>query len=220
MATKSTKSGSTGPALVFNARSKTGTTGARAERGAGHVPGVVYGHGSEPMPVSVEARALEDLLHGGHSRQLIEATLNGRGDTVLLREIQRDPISRKVLHADFQRVSRSEKIYTTLRVITVGVAPGVKDSGGVLDVVTHELEILGPADQVPEQLEVDVSHLGLHDHVTAAQVKLPEGFTMSTTATQIVVSVESSRTEADAAAAPTPEAAVPTVAETAAPTTP
>ena len=109
MSTKSTKPGTAGPTLVFTARPKTGTTGARADRGAGHVPGVLYGHGSAPMPVSVEARALDALLHGGHSRQLIEAMLDGRSDTVLVRELQRDPISRRVIHADFQRVSRSEE---------------------------------------------------------------------------------------------------------------
>lgn len=212
MATK--KSGSPGATLVMQPRAKIGTTGARADRASGHVPGVLYGHGSAPLPVSVEARALEDLLHGGHSKGLIEATLDGRGDTVLLREVQRDPVSRRVIHADFQRVSRSEKIHTTLRVVTVGVAPGVKDFGGVLDVVTHELEILGPADQVPEQLEVDVTKLGIHAHISAAEVPLPPGFTMVTPGNQIVVSVESSRTEAEATAAPTPETAVPTVAET------
>jgi large subunit ribosomal protein L25 len=122
--------------------------------------------------------------------------------------------------ADFQRVSRSEKIYATLGIVTLGVARGVKDFGGVLDVVTHELEIVGPADQVPDHLEVDVTELGLHDHVTAADIKLPEGFTMYTPGNTIVVAVEPSRTEreaeeaAAAAVVPAEAAAVPTVGET------
>lgn len=214
--TTSTKAAKAASTLALHPRSRVGTTAAHADRHAGRVPAVVYGHGSDPLSVSVEFKALDELMHSGRRNQLIEAQLDGRTDTVLLREVQRDPVSRRVLHVDFLRVSRTEKIYTTLGVVTVGVAPGVKDSGGVLDVVSHELEIFGPADQVPDHLEVDVTNLGLHDHVTAGDVKLPEGFTMSTPANTIVVSVESSRTEAEAeaAAVPAEQAAVPTVGET------
>ncbi|HXP92916.1 MAG TPA: 50S ribosomal protein L25 [Candidatus Binatia bacterium] len=206
--------------LALHPRARVGTTGAHAERHAGRVPAVVYGHGSDPLSVSVEYRALDALLHGGRRNQLIEATVDGRTDTVLLREVQRDPVSRRVIHADFQRVSRTETIYATIGVVTLGVALGVKDFGGVLDVVTHELEIVGPADRVPEHLEVDVTELGLHDHIMAADIKLPEGFTMYTPANTIVVSVEPSRTEreaeeaAAAAVAPVEQAAVPTIDET------
>lgn len=211
--------------LALHPRTRVGTTGAHAERHAGRVPAVVYGHGSDPLAVSVESKALDALLHGGRRNQLIEAQVDGRTDTVLLREVQRDPVSRRVIHADFQRVSRTEKIYATIGVVTLGVAIGVKDFGGVLDVVTHELEIVGPADRVPEHLEVDVTGLGLHDHITAADIKLPEGFTMYTPVNTIVVSVEPSRTEreaeeaAAAAAAPTEQIAVPTIDETEPPPT-
>ena len=186
---------------------------------------MIYGHGSDPLSASVDFKSLDDLMHSGRRNQLIDAQLDGRTDTVLLREVQRDPVSRRVIHVDFQRVSRTEKIYTTLAVVTVGVSPGVKDSGGVMDIVTHELEIFGPADQVPDHLEVDVSALGLHDHVTAGQVKLPDGFTMSTPAHTTVVAIESSRTEQEAeaaatAAAPADAAAVPTVGETTPPAQP
>jgi large subunit ribosomal protein L25 len=212
--TTSTSAAKAVSTLALHPRPKVGSTSSHAERHAGRVPAVIYGHGSDPLAVSVDYKALDDLMHGGRRNQLIEAQLDGRTDTVLLREVQRDPVSRRVLHVDFIRVSRTEKIYTTLGVVTVGVAPGVKDSGGVLDIVSHELEIFGPADQVPDHLEVDVSGLGLHDHITAAQVKLPAGFTMSTAANTIVVAVESSRTEAEAAAVPTEPTAVPTVGET------
>lgn len=217
MAKTSSKSDSS-VSIALLPRPNVGTTGARADRHAGHVPAVLYGHGSDPLAVSVESRALEELMNSGKRNQLIDASVDGRSDTVLLRDVQRDPVSRRVIHADFQRVSKSEKIYATLRVVTVGVSPGVKDSGGVLDLVTHELEIAGPADQVPDHLEVDVSRLGLHAHVTAGDVKLPPGFTMYTPAHTIVVSVESSRTEKEAEATPAEQAAaVPTVGETQAP---
>lgn len=204
--------------LAFQPRQRVGTTGARAERHAGRVPAVIYGHGTDALAVSLESRALDDLMHSGRRNQLIDAQVDGRSDTVLLRSVQRDPVSRQIIHADFQRVDRTEKIYATVPVMTVGTAPGVKDFGGVLDVITHELEIFGPADQVPDHLEVDISGLGIHDHVMAGAVKLPDGFTISTPATTVVLAIEASRTaqEAEAAAAPAAgeEGAVPTVGET------
>jgi large subunit ribosomal protein L25 len=210
--------------LSFHPRPRVGTTGARAERHAGRIPAVIYGHGADAISVSLESRALDELMHSGRRNQLIDARIDGRTDTVLLRAIQRDPVSRRVIHADFQRVDRTETIYATVRISTVGTAPGVKDFGGVLDVITHELEIFGPADQVPDHLEIDVSALGLHEHVTAGEVKLPGGFTISTPPSTVVVAVEASRTaqEAEAAATPAPaeEAAVPTVGETEKPAEP
>lgn len=191
-----------------------GTTAAHAERRAGRVPAVVYGHGAPPVAVSVEARAIEELVGAGQRNHLIDATLDGRTDTVRVRDLQRDPVNRHLLHVDFQRVSRTEQVTATLPVVTVGVARGVKDYGGVLDVVTHALEVTGPADRIPEHIEIDVSGLNVHEHVTAGDVKLPDGLTVATPPSQIVVAVESSRTEAEAAAAPTEPAAVPTVAET------
>src|SRR6185312_2578123 len=225
MAKTTSKNAAKAVSLALHPRTRAGTTAARGERHAGRVPAVVYGHGSDPLSVSVEVKALDELMHAGRN-QLIEAHVDGRTDTVLLREVQRDPVARRVIHVDFQRVSRTEKIHSTLRIVTVGVARGVKDMGGVLDVISHQLEIVGPADQVPDHLEVDVSDLGLHDHVTAAQVPLPDGFALATPAGTLVVSIEPSRTEreaeeaAAAAATPAEAAAVPTVGETETPAEP
>lgn len=149
---------------------------------------------------------------------MLSITIDGSArDTALLREVQRDPVTHHIVHADFQRVSASEAIHATLRVVAVGVPEGVKLSGGVLDVVLHELEVQGPADALPERLEIDVSALGIHGHVTAAQVKLPAGFKMLTSPETVVITVEPSRTAGEleaAALSATPPVEVPTVAET------
>lgn len=182
--------------LSIESRAKTGTTGANALRRTGKIPVVLYGHGAAPEHVAVDAHAFEELLHHGGRNAII--TLSGgakRGETALVRAVQYHPVSRHVLHADLQRVSARETITATLPVVTTGVARGIREAGGVMDVVTHQLEIEGPAGSIPEHIEVDVSELGLHDHVTAGNVTLPEGFTMVTPADTIVVSVEPSRTE-------------------------
>lgn len=204
-------------ALPVETRTQIGTTHARALRRSGKIPGILYGHGADPLSISVDGRAFEELLHGGGRRALLTIRIDGKtSDTALLRSVQRDPVSRRVLHADLQRVGRSESISTLVPIVTVGAALGVRDFGGVLDVVMHELAIVGPADRIPEQLEIDVTNLGLHDHVTAADVALPNGFVLETPADTVVVSVEPSRTAVEVEeAAPAPAASeIPTVAET------
>ena len=121
-----------------------------------------------------------------------------------MREIQRHPVSRRVIHADLQRVSADETIDARLPIVTVGIAEGVRNSGAVMDVITHELEVWGPANQIPEHLEVDVTELGIHDHVTAGEIALPPGFELVTAPETVVVAIEPSRTarEFEEAAAP------------------
>ena len=119
---------------------------------------------------------------------------------MLLREVQRDPITHRPIAADFQRVSSTEAIYASVRIVTVGVPLGVKDQGGVMDIVTHALEVKGPAGKLPEHFEIDVSALNVNDHITAGEVKLPAGFTLITPADTVVVGIEGSRTASEDAA--------------------
>jgi large subunit ribosomal protein L25 len=204
-------------ALPVETRTQVGTTRARALRRTGKIPGVLFGHGAGPLAISLDGRAFEELLHGGGRRALLTIKLDGKTtDTALLRAVQRDPVTRRVLHADLQRVGRSESISSAVPIVAVGAALGVRDFGGVLDVVTHELSIVGPADQIPEHLEIDVTNLGLRDHITAGDIALPPGFTLETPPDTVVVAVEPSRTAVEVEeAAPAPAASeVPTVAET------
>jgi large subunit ribosomal protein L25 len=200
--------------LAIEIRNKLGTTGANALRGRGKIPAVVYGHGTAPQHVAVDARAFDDILHHGGRTSIITLTDGGKkGETALVRELQIDPVTRRVLHADLLRVSADEAVTAKLDVVTVGVARGVRELGGVMDVITHVLEVEGPANRIPEHLEIDVTELGIHEHVSAADVKLPEGFTMVTPGDTTVVAIEPSRTEREleeAAAGPT-EAAEPEV---------
>jgi large subunit ribosomal protein L25 len=204
--------------LSIESRTATGTTAAHALRHLGKVPGILFGHGSDPLPISVDARSLDDLIVAGGRTRLLSLLIDGAtSETALLRDLQRDPVTRRVIHADLQRVSATESIYASLRIVTVGLAEGVKNSGGVLDVITHEVEVQGPANALPEKIEIDVTELGIHDHITAGQIPLPPAFKMVTPADTVIVTVEPSRTAGEVeAAAPAPVAAaeVPTVAET------
>ena len=199
--------------LTIHSRPATGTTGAKAARREGRVPGVLYGHGN-PTSIAVDARDLADLLTTGGQSHIVDATIDGHHDSVLLRDVQRHPISHRPIAVDFQRVSQTEEVYATVPIVTVGVAPGVKDGGGVLDTVTHALEIKGPAGKLPEEFTVDVSSLNVGDHIAAHQVSLPAGFTLITGSETIVVSVELTR----ATVGDTPETGAETPATGDAPT--
>jgi large subunit ribosomal protein L25 len=182
------------PTLTIERRDRAGSAISRRLRHEGKVPAVLYGHGSKPELIAISQRSLADLLaHGGHSA-LVQLQIDGkRLDTALLRELQHDPVSRKIIHADLQRVSANEEVRTKLPIVTVGVAVGVKDFGGVMDVLIHEIEVEGPASRLPEHLEVDVEGLNLHEHLTATQVKLPDGFQLLTPPDTIVVAIEPSK---------------------------
>jgi large subunit ribosomal protein L25 len=180
--------------LTIHTRAKTGTTGAKAARRDGRVPGVLYGHGS-PVSIAVESRDLADLLATGGQSHIVDATIDGKHDSVLLRDVQRHPISHRPIAADFQRVSQTEAITATVPVVALGVSPGVKDGGGVLETVTHALEIKGPAGKIPDELTVDISTLEIGHNITAAAVVLPAGFALVTPGETVIVTVELSRAE-------------------------
>lgn len=201
--------------LTIERRDRLGTTGSQHLRAEGKVPAVLYGHGSQPEHVAFDARTFDELLHHGGRTGIITLMMDGKkNDTALVRDVTRHEVTRKLLHVDLQRVSANEAVHAKVPVVTVGVAQGVKDFGGVMDVVVHELEVEGPANQLPDHLDVDVESLGLHDHATAGDIKLPKNIKMLTPADTIVVSIETSKTARhleEAEAAPVPEQETPEV---------
>ena len=145
--------------LTIDVRTHSGTTSARAVRRAGNIPGVLYGHG-EPTAISLGAKALETLLtHGGKS-QIVNAVIGGKPDSVLLREVQRDPLTHRPIHADFQRVTQSEAITATVAIVVGGSSAAVRD-GAILDIVVRSVDVKGPAGQIPENIAIDVTDLGV-----------------------------------------------------------
>ncbi|MEA2784615.1 MAG: large subunit ribosomal protein [Candidatus Eremiobacteraeota bacterium] len=178
--------------LTLEPRAGIGTTSSQRLRKTGKIPGVVYGHG-ESTPVAVDAKALAELLHSGNKSKIVDATIGDKHDSVLLRRVEAHPISRRPLSVDFQRVSRDEAITSNVVVVTTGTPVGVRDNGGVMDIISHTLEIKGPAQYIPDNLTVDVSELDVHQHVLASQVTLPKDFTLITPPETVVVSVEITR---------------------------
>lgn len=191
--------------LSVERREKLGTTGSNALRAAGKIPAVVYGHGSVPDHIALDAHAFSELLHRAGRNAIITLSESAsKSQTALVREVQTHPVTRRIVHADLQRVSADETIGAKLPIVTVGVADGVKNMGAVMDVLLRELEVEGPANRIPEGIEIDVTPLGIHEHVSAGDIALPAGFKLITPPETVVVTIEPSRTAQDLEQAATP----------------
>jgi large subunit ribosomal protein L25 len=197
--------------LTLDVRTHAGTSSARAVRRAGQIPGVLYGHG-EPTPVAIATKALEELLTKGNKSHILDATVGGEHDSVMLRDVQRHPVTHRPVHVDFQRVTKGEAITAAVAIVITGTSEAVKD-GAILDIVTRSIDVKGAADKIPDSIELDVTNLGVHSHVSAGDLALPTGFTLLTPADTVIISIEAPRTAAQAeettapAAVPAPEAA-------------
>jgi large subunit ribosomal protein L25 len=161
--------------LEATARDTFGKNEARRTRRQGRVPAVVYGasgdgpgkEAKEATPIAVDPKALLKILHSeSGANTLISLRLAGAGDTrVLVKEYQLDPITHQVLHADFYRVAMDRAIQVTIPVIVKGEPKGVKQQGGVLEFIRREIEVECLPGDIPENVEIDVSELMLHQGV-------------------------------------------------------
>jgi len=158
------------------AREKGGKGAARQLRARGQVPAVIYGHGREPMSLSLNARDLDKLLgHIQAESTVIEVTVEGHTAKTLIREIQRHPIKRQILHVDFQALVAGEKVIVSIPIVLIGTAEGVKLEGGVLEQPLRELEIEVDPSNIPDHVELDVTNMMIGDSLHVSDLKVPEG---------------------------------------------
>jgi large subunit ribosomal protein L25 len=159
-------------------RAEVGKGAARKLRASQRIPGVVYGHHREATPLALDARELDKLLGSiAPGTTVVELHLGGRMSKTLIREIQRHPFKRQVLHIDFQELVAGEKITVKVPILFVGTAAGVKD-GGTVEEVTREVEVEVDPANIPSHFEIDVSALGINDSVHLSDIKVPEGVTI------------------------------------------
>lgn len=165
--------------ITARTREETGKGAARSLRREGRIPGIVYGHGEESVPVTVDSGELMRLTHAVSIENTIidlsvEDGPDGGAYKVLVREIQRHPFKREFVHVDFFRVAMDEKIHVDVPVTLTGVPTGVKDKGGVLEHMLRELEVYCLPGNIPEKVEIDVSELDIGDSIHVAEIDLPE----------------------------------------------
>jgi large subunit ribosomal protein L25 len=156
------------------------TTGSRASgrlRAAGKVPATVYGLGEDPVVVAVDWRELRHALTGEAGlNALINLEVDGhQSELTIVKEMQRHPIKRNVLHVDFLRVSRDVAIEVDVPIVLTGEAEDVLRNEGVIEQVLFNLTISSKPGSIPNEIDVDVSELHIGDSVRIGDLKLPEG---------------------------------------------
>jgi large subunit ribosomal protein L25 len=154
-------------------RPERGKNASRRCRRAGRIPGVIYGAGESPLTVGVSPRRLEEVLHLETGRNTIfTLALAGKDQkgAVMIKELQRDPVSDALLHVDLIRVDLEKVVTVRVPIRLLGVPEGVKAEGGVIEFVLREVEVeCLPAD-IPEHFDVDVSPLKVNQHVSVAEL--------------------------------------------------
>jgi len=165
--------------LSATIRKEKGKCVARRLRQKGMLPAVIYGHKTPSTPLVIDSKQLRKVIVGGKSeRKLLSLSIEENGEptekTVMIKELQINPVKRHYLHVDFFEVAMDEEITIPIPIKLIGEAEGVK-IGGVLQQVRRELEIRCLPSQIPDNLEIDVSSLHIGDSVHLRDVQLPPG---------------------------------------------
>lgn len=163
--------------LDLSERSEHGSRAMRRLRRSGNVPGVIYGGGDEPVHFQVDARILRNTLRDAGA--VLEVTLgSGKSLPVVVKDLQRHPVRGDIMHADLLRIDMKVAIQTTVTLELLGAddAPGV-DEGGVLSQEGREITVEALPGDIPDVLQVDVSHMQINDTLLLESVPAPEGVT-------------------------------------------
>lgn len=162
--------------LSAQPRDTAGKGSSRKLRAAGSVPAVIYGHGRDPQSLALNTYTLERLLEKvSYRTTVIELDVGGTTAKTLIREIQRHPFKRHILHVDFQELVAGEKVTVRVPIKFVGTAEGVRTGGGILDQVMHELEISVDSSNIPNHIDVDVTELHIGHSIHVKDITVPEG---------------------------------------------
>ncbi|HEX2122535.1 MAG TPA: 50S ribosomal protein L25 [Thermoanaerobaculia bacterium] len=191
--------------LEVERREATGKEIAKKLRRDGRVPAVVYGGHREPVAISVDRKAVSELIqksdHGIRSVFLLKMAGTDQQRHAMIKDVTINPINRKMMHIDFIRVVMDEMVRVTVPVHLNGTAIGVKE-GGLLDFQVRELHVECLPNAIPDTVEVDVSPLGAHDYFRVKDLQLPEGVKVLDDPERVVVGVTIARAEvSDTAAA-------------------
>ncbi len=164
--------------VVAFPRAQQGTGASRRLRGSGRVPGVIYGGSKPAQPVELDHNALlRHLKLEAFHASILDMTVDGNNEQVLLRDFEMHPWKPMVLHVDFQRVDKNRKIRmrVPLHFVNVEISPGVKHGGGVVQHVMNEIDIQCLPDDLPEYIEIDLKDLQLGHSLHVNELTLPKG---------------------------------------------
>ncbi|MFP5356123.1 MAG: 50S ribosomal protein L25/general stress protein Ctc [Gemmatimonadota bacterium] len=190
--------------LSASARSAVGKGVARSLRRDGRVPAVIYGHARAPQALSVDARELGRLLeHVSAETTVIELAVDGTMSRTLIRDIQRHPVKRAILHVDFQELVAGEMVTVNIPIVLTGTSIGVRLNAGILTQVMSELACRVDPANIPNRIEVDVTNVNIGGSVHVGELNIPAGVEVLAESRDTVLTVSASKAgeETPAAAA-------------------
>jgi large subunit ribosomal protein L25 len=194
--------------LEVSAREATGKGVARKLRASGRIPAIVYGTGVDPVALSVDRLALDKIVQRSVNALVdLKGPRAVDGRLALLKELQRDPLRRRLLHCDLYLVDPNKPITVSVPVHFEGKPRGV-EQGGVLEPLLRELEVSCLPMAIPEVISVDVSQLDIGHSLHVGELALPEGVRATAEPERAVVHVITPRLVEEAEAAPAEAAAV------------
>lgn len=185
------------------ARDRVGKGAARDQRRNGRTPAVIYGGGMPPKAIALDYNETKRLIYAGHFLTTIfEISVDGEVIRAIPRDYQLDPVRDFPVHVDFLRLAEGQTIKVEVPVHLVGQesSPGVK-LGGTLQIVEHSLELMAPADSIPEAIEVSVATLEIGETIHLADIQLPAGVTAVSRENLTVVTLVAPLVDAAAATA-------------------
>ena len=191
--------------LAASGRAARGRRACKHLRSSDTLPANVYGHTEPNEAISVGREEFMRLLRSG--QRIVHLVIGDRRVTGLVREVQWDALGDKVIHADFARISLTERIHMRIPIITIGIPKGLV--GGTFDHIMKEIDVEGPAGEIPEKIEIQVGEMVVGDMIRVKDIPtLPASCkALGVKADAVVVAVHAQRIAAAAAAEPAPEEA-------------
>ncbi|MEO8035675.1 MAG: 50S ribosomal protein L25 [Acidobacteriota bacterium] len=181
-------------------REESGKGVARKLRQNGKIPAVVYGGHRDSVAITVDRKSVSELIqkseHGIRSIFLLKMSDSDQQRHAMIKEVQIDPISRKMTHIDFVRVVMDEVVRVMVPVHISGIAAGVKNGGGLLDWQVRELHVECLPNAIPDAIDVDVTALDGHEYYRISDLKLPEGVKILDDEERVVVGITHAKLEA------------------------
>ena len=194
---------------------KIGSAESRRLVATDHIPGVIYGHGMVPVKITVERRDLRVALAGPAGvNTILELQVGDTKYPAIVKELQRDPVKRVVRHIDFMQISLTELITMDIPVRLTGIAKAVLSDGGLVDATVNTIQVRATASNIPNEILIDVTAMGMQDVIRLSDVVLPNGVSTVGDPDLVVVTVLETKTDeaapaaaaAEGAAAATPDA--------------
>src|SRR6266849_8988510 len=160
--------------IAAETRESRGKNEARRLRVKGFAPGIVYGAGKDSVPVAVNPKEVKRILHSksGHNTIFNLEIKDGENTPVMIVDWQNDPVKNNLLHVDLKRIDLTKRLSVKVPVHTHGEPKGVKLQGGLLELITREVEIECLPDDIPEHFVIDVSELMIGQGVRAGDIPL------------------------------------------------